>query len=132
MRDGPFLTRFLSHLHDITKMENPIRQWSEAVKRSPNIALFICCMVGVVICLIVIVTATLSSRESLLLSLVLTIVSMLGSWLASRFYAETSFNENLRTFALKAAEKVDNLSKELDRLAVYLQQELDDDDYKNA
>jgi hypothetical protein len=89
-------------------------------------------MLGVIICLVVIVAAQLNPRESLLLSLVLTIVSMLGSWLASRFYAEISFNENLRTFALKASEKVDNLSKELDRLALYLQQELDDDDYKNA
>jgi uncharacterized protein YbaR (Trm112 family) len=56
---------------------------------------------------------------------VLTILSLLGSWIASRHYAELSFNTNLRVFALKAAEKVNNLSNELDRLSAFLQQELE-------
>jgi hypothetical protein len=104
----------------------------EEVKRSPNAVLVIVCAIGVLVCLVAIGMWDLTSRESLLLSVVLTIISIMGSWVLSRYYAETSFNENLRTFALKAAEKVDNLSKELDRLAVYLQQELDDTDYRNA
>lgn len=62
---------------------------------------------------------------TLLLTLVLTIVATLGSWIAARHYSEHAFNKSLRTFALKAAEKVDNLSKELDRLSIYLQQSLD-------
>ena len=39
---------------------------------------------------------------------------------------------NLRTYALKAAEKVTNLSNELSRLSAYLQQELDYTDYRNT
>ncbi len=39
---------------------------------------------------------------------------------------------NLRTYALKAAEKVTNLSNELSRLSTYLQQELDYTDYRNT
>lgn len=35
---------------------------------------------------------------------------------------------NLKTYALNAAEKVDNLSNELSRLSVYLQEELEKDD----
>ena len=69
-----------------------------------------------------------SARESVLLSLFLTFLSVMASWLASRYYADYSFNKNLRTFALKAAEKVDNLSQELDRLTAYLQQEIETTD----
>lgn len=55
-------------------------------------------------------------RESILLSLFLTLLSVAASWIASRYYADYPFNKNLRTFALKAAEKVNNLALELDRL----------------
>ncbi len=42
----------------------------------------------------------------------------------------TEFHQkNLRTYALKAAEKVNNLSKELGRLSAYLEQELQETDY---
>jgi hypothetical protein len=99
------------------------------VKKSPNLILLIGSLLGAFICLIIIANADLTDREALLVSVVLTFVSMLGSWVASRFYAEASFNENLRTFALKAAEKVDNLSNELDRLAAYLQQALEEKVY---
>jgi hypothetical protein len=113
-------------------LKSLLGRWREEVKRSPNAVLVVLCALGVLACLVSIGTGDLNARESLLLSVVLTIISIMGSWVLSRYYAETSFNENLRTFALKAAEKVDNLSKELDRLAVYLQQELDDTDYRNA
>jgi hypothetical protein len=56
---------------------------------------------------------------------------MLGSWVVSRVYAEESFSANLRVFALKASEKVNNLSNELDRLSGYLQRELDESDYNS-
>lgn len=61
----------------------------------------------------------------------------------SHIYAQTSqklavqevkeFHQaNLRTYALKAAEKVNNLSNELNLLSVYLQQELDSADYDST
>ena len=68
-----------------------------------------------------------SAKETVQLSIILTVLSITGSWFASRYYSEYSFNANLRTFALKAAEKVNNLSNELDRLALYLQQEDESD-----
>ena len=42
-----------------------------------------------------------------------------------------SHQENLRTYARKAAEKVENLSGELVRLSGLLQQELENDEYDN-
>jgi hypothetical protein len=67
--------------------------------------------------------------ETLLLSEMLTFFSILGSWIASKYYSEYDFNKSLRLFALKAAEKVTNLSKELDRLSAVLQEELKDEEY---
>jgi len=57
--------------------------------------------------------------------------------LASHWYSQSQYqkaivevkemhDENLRTYALKAAEKVTNLSNELNRLSAYLEEELED------
>lgn len=73
------------------------------------------------ICLAIVAFRSLSTTEALLFSLLMTLFSTIASWLASRRYSDFSFNANLRTFGLKAAEKVSNLSNELDRLAVFLQ-----------
>jgi hypothetical protein len=100
--------------------------------RWPNLALISFVLLGVMLCLYIVATRELSASESLLLSLVLSILSLLGSWVASRYYSEISFNNNLRVFALKAAEKVNNLSNELDRLSVYLQHELEAADYETV
>lgn len=78
----------------------------------------------------------ITARESVLLSLLQTIFSFFASWALTHFYAEFQYqakiNEikhdyeaNLRVYASKAAEKVDNLSAELSKLSIYLQQELD-------
>lgn len=99
------------------------RRWS-------TVLLPLCLLAGIIVCMVVIYGGA-SPREALLLSLVLTIFSMSGSWVASRYYAEESFNRNLRMFALKAAEKVTNLSNELDRLSIFLQRELNDEDYES-
>ncbi|HKP51656.1 MAG TPA: hypothetical protein VJ183_03290 [Chloroflexia bacterium] len=85
--------------------------------------------IGAAVCLWIVASRELTSTEALLLSIVLTAFSTLASWIASRHYAEYSFDKNLRLFALKAAEKVTNLSNELDRLSVFLQQELKATDY---
>ena len=92
-----------------------------------NRSIFVALVAGIILCLGVIAFRELSGTEGLLLSLILTILSMIGSWFASRYYSDVSYDANLRTFALKAAEKVNNLSNELDRLSVFLQQELDDE-----
>jgi len=39
---------------------------------------------------------------------------------------------NLRTYALKASEKVNNLSSELNKLAVYLEDELNYTEYNSS
>jgi hypothetical protein len=51
------------------------------------------------------------------------------SWVISRYYAEHDFNKNLRMFALKASEKVNNLSNELDKLSIFLQRSPDTNEY---
>lgn len=88
-------------------------------------------MVGVVLCLWTILSRKATPTEALLLSVLLTVFSVLGSWIASAYYAEHSFDRNLRVFALKASEKVTNLSNELDRLIGFLQQELNTEDYES-
>jgi len=86
-------------------------------------------LIGVLLCLWFVVTHPVTTTESLLLGVLLTIFSIIGSWLVSSYYAEYSYGSNLRVFALKASEKVTNLSNELERLAGFLQQELNSEDY---
>jgi len=65
---------------------------------------FLVITTGIIFCLYVIATRTTSPTEVLLLSIILTTLSIIGSWIASRHYAEYSFNRNQRLFALKAAD----------------------------
>jgi hypothetical protein len=85
----------------------------------------------------------LSNRETTLLGTVLTLLSIGIGWGVSHYYSTQDkraaieeireFEQrNLRTYALKAAEKVTNLSKELNRLSAYLQEELQYTGYRNA
>jgi len=95
--------------------------------------------IGVLACLIYISVGDLTTKESALLSILLTVLSVIASWLVSTFFANLSHKKaieeveaqhlkNLKTYALNAAEKVGNLSNELRRLSVYLQEELENDD----
>lgn len=70
-------------------------------------------------------SGTPTAKESLLLAFLLTICTTVASLLITQYYAEKSSRRELRTFAKKAAEKVTNLSKQMDTLSVSLQQELD-------
>jgi hypothetical protein len=79
----------------------------------------------VILCFVEISRGNLNAKESLLFSFLLTIATMIGSGIITKYYADYSANDNLRFFALKAAEKVTNLSNELSRLALYLQDELE-------
>jgi ssDNA-binding Zn-finger/Zn-ribbon topoisomerase 1/uncharacterized membrane protein (DUF485 family) len=85
----------------------------------------------------------LSSRENTLLGILLAIFSIAASWLVTHVYAvrqrtieiqdvQETNKENLRMYALKAAEKVNNLSNELQKLTIYLQDELDFTNYPNS
>lgn len=93
--------------------------------------------------LVLISLVDLTNRETTLLGTVLTLLSVGIGWGVSHYYASEDkkaavaeireFEQrNLRTYALKAAEKVTNLSKELNRLSSYLQEELQYTGYRNS
>jgi predicted RNA-binding Zn-ribbon protein involved in translation (DUF1610 family) len=80
----------------------------------------------------------LTSREVGLLSTLLAILSIAGSWVVAHVYAQKSnekaiaevkelHQSNLRTYGLNAAEKVNNVSIQLNRLAGYLEDALNVD-----
>jgi predicted RNA-binding Zn-ribbon protein involved in translation (DUF1610 family) len=90
---------------------------------------------GMAACIYFISGETLTPRESALLSFILTILSVLASWTVAHIYTESQHSKaikevqefhktNLKTYALKAAEKVNNLSNELNRLSLFLEKEL--------
>jgi hypothetical protein len=81
----------------------------------------------------------LTSKESALVSVILTVLAILATWVITHIYTQSQHQKaidevqkshlnNLRTYALKAAEKVNNLSNELNRLAAYLQEALEYDE----
>lgn len=97
-------------------------------------------MLGTFGCVYFIGTTALTNKESAMLGVILTMFSVLASWIFTHAYSENQqqkaidevkqyYQENLRTYARKAAEKVNNLSKELTRLSVYLQEELENNSY---
>lgn len=90
---------------------------------------------GIVAVLVVGGISELSSREYLFLSILLTGLAIAVSWVATsrvskanseqmRQTLKDEHSENLRTYALKAAEKVQNLSLEIERLTEYLRESL--------
>lgn len=81
--------------------------------------------------------ASLTNSEAHMLSMLVSFFSILVSWLATHAYSQFSnastaadareaYNEKMQTFGRKAAEKVFNLSNEIDRLAAMLRAALDD------
>lgn len=95
--------------------------------------------VSIVVIIINISRKNLTVNESTLLSVLLTILSIIGSWIVASFFAKntqkqaieevkTEYLNNLRTYALNAAEKVNNLSNELTKLGLYLKSNLDNDE----
>lgn len=94
-------------------------------------------LVGLGITLNVATTPNLSTNESLLLGILVSIFSILISWIVTHLYSQLSLKEvteevkrnhaeNLNTYAEKAAEKVFNLSTEFDRLKDNLSNILDE------
>lgn len=93
--------------------------------------------------LIYLSTGELTTKETGLLSTILTILSVIAAWIVSHLYSTSSHRqaieevksahqENLQTYALKAAEKVTNLSNQLNKLSIYLEEELENSDYETV
>jgi|GEM_PF-3757991 hypothetical protein len=95
------------------------------------------------ICLWIAGTRQLTNTESVLLGVLLSAASMLVSWLATHVYSVVSvkdtvaeatqaYSDNIRTLGVRAAEKVLNLSNQLQRLGESLNSALDDADESEA
>lgn len=93
--------------------------------------------IGIIIALVIAGQRELTSTESVLLGILLSAASMLASWLATHLYSQISLRdaiqnatetntENIRSMGVRAAEKVLNLSSELQRLLDALSTALDD------
>lgn len=94
---------------------------------------------AIIVIIIIVSTKDLTTTESTLLGVLLTLSSVIASWITSSYFSQvshkqaieevrTEYQNNLRTYALNAAEKVDNLSNELLKLSLYLKAELDNED----
>ena len=99
------------------------------------------CVLFIVIVVFVVYKST-TATESALSALLLTLISIVATWIVADLYANytrkqeiENLNEahekSLRMYALKAAEKVMNLSKELDRLSEFLVEYRDAEDHPN-
>ncbi len=102
----------------------------ENTTRRPALIVLFTCLLGLGFCLWKI-TQSPTPNEALLHSLFMTVLSVLASWKVSRHYAKTSYEGSLKVFALKAAEKVNNLSNELNRLSTFLLKALDEDEFSS-
>ena len=119
---------------------------AQEAPRQSGLVILIVTLVGLAFIAGVLLSISLSNltnRETTLLSTVLTLISIAVGWGVSHYYStqdkKAAIDEirefeqrNLRTYALKAAEKVTNLSKELNRLSAYLEEELQYTGYRNS
>lgn len=115
----------------------------ETVRRLIIVAIILAIAAGLVVCLFFSGSATLTNRESVLIGLFVAMLSILVTWIVTHLYSKTDlqatiaatkkeYADNIRTFCIKAAEKVLNLSNELVRLRNNLQTALDDAQEINA
>lgn len=97
--------------------------------------LFFAFLIVIIMCINIVGEGTMTNRESTLLGILIAVLSVLASWIITELYANSQHKSaieevkeqhqaNLRTYALKASEKVNNLSNELNKLSLYLEQEL--------
>lgn len=104
-------------------------------------AILIILVVGVVGILLLLSFSNLTTRETGLLSTLLSLLSILAAWMVSHIYSESqhksaigeakeAHQENLRTFALKAAEKVTNLSDQISHVISFLEDELQNSEFE--
>lgn len=64
--------------------------------RSTTVLLIVAMIGGIGVCLWRITKAAPTPNEALLLSLFLTLLSIIASGLASKYYSESSYNKNIR------------------------------------
>lgn len=99
-------------------------------------------LLAIGLCIYFISSGDFTAREAALLSMLLTILSIMATWVVTHIYTQSqhkraidevqeSHRTNLRTYALKASEKVNNLSAQLNRLSVYLEESLEYSDNEN-
>ena len=92
---------------------------------------------GILLALAIAATRSLNETESVLLAILLSAASMLASWLVTHIYSQRNLantiaqateanQENIKNYAVKAAEKVLNLSNELGRLSDALSTAVED------
>ena len=92
---------------------------------------------GILLALIIVATRPLNETESVLVAILLSAASMLGSWLVTHIYSQRNLEnaigqateankENIKNYAEKAAEKVLNLTNELSRLSDALSTAVED------
>jgi uncharacterized membrane protein (DUF485 family) len=112
-------------------MDEKVGFFSLPKKNTFEILLTVGFFIGVVVCIFIISSDDLTSRESSVVSLFLTFLSIIASWLLSNIYGNSQHlqaieevkemhNEKIKIFALKAAEKVNNLSQNINKLSIYL------------
>lgn len=94
---------------------------------------------GIGVCIYFISAGSLTPKESALVTVILTTLAILATWVITDIYTKSQYKKaieevqqahqtNLRTYALKASEKVNNLSNQLNRLAAYLEEALEYDE----
>ncbi len=109
----------------------------ETIRRLIVAAIVFAIAVALIVCLAFSGSATLTNRESVLIGLFVAMLSILVTWIVTHLYSKTDlqsmiaatrkeYSDNIRTFCIKAAEKVLNLSNELLRLRNSVQSGLDD------
>ena len=100
-------------------------------------------VIGILLCIYFISSGDLTGREGSLIGFILSVFSILATWIVTHMYSESHQKKaieevqefhrtNLQTYAMKAAEKCNNLSNELSRLSGYLYEELDRSDIENV
>ena len=102
------------------------------MKNIITVAVILVLVIGVVVSLYTVASHEPTPRESLLLGFLLFTCSAFLTWLCTHLYSQRTmaqaidavrkeYEGNLRTYAKQAAEKVLNLSSQLDRLAATLE-----------
>ncbi len=111
-------------------------------KRAALLVLSMLLIVGILSIFAVFATSRVGDREQILYLIILTLISIMTGFLISQYDAagqiiraladlKAQHAEDLKTHAIKAADNVENLSKELQRFALFLDGELQNQ-YKDA
>lgn len=109
----------------------------KAVKILVVVVVAFALIAGIGLCLYISFTKTLTANESLMVNILVTLFAIFISWIVTHLYSQLNLEarteevrkqheENIRTYAIKAAEKVYNLSNELKRLTERLETSIEE------